>query len=332
MTVEFNGTTTVSYNELDANNNAASPNGWLTGVTTPNQVEPINRTTLGALQRAWNRANGGLTVGGTANAITLTPSNTAFPTSYVKGELYQFKATAANTGTTTLNINGLGNVNVFVRGSSGVVACSGGEIQSGDNVLVSYDGTQFQLLSQVAGGTLTASSTATFTNKTYDTAGTGNSFKINGTSITSISGNTAKVATTTGSLTSGHLASFDGSGNIQDGGAPLFTKSFTSSDQAITTAGTATIAHGLAAVPTLIQTFLVCQSSENGFTTGDIAPVYTNSAGPNGAFSGIAFKIDATNITLVYASTGPYVLANLSNGVAVTLTNANWKLRIKAWV
>lgn len=67
--------------------------------------------------------------------------------------------------------------------------------------------------------------TDTLTNKTYDTAGTGNTFKINGTSITAISGNTAKVATTTGSLTSGHLASFDASGNIQDSGSsvPLIT-------------------------------------------------------------------------------------------------------------
>lgn len=57
------------------------------------------------------------------------------------------------------------------------------------------------------------------TNKTYDTAGTGNVFKINGTTINAISGNTAKVATTTGTLTNTHIATFDASGNIQDGGA-----------------------------------------------------------------------------------------------------------------
>jgi hypothetical protein len=67
--------------------------------------------------------------------------------------------------------------------------------------------------------------TDTLTNKTYDTAGTGNTFKINGQGISAVSGNTTKVATVTGSLTSGHLASFDGSGNIQDSGSaiPLMT-------------------------------------------------------------------------------------------------------------
>jgi hypothetical protein len=48
----------------------------------------------------------------------------------------------------------------------------------------------------------TASSTATLTNKTFDTAGTGNSFKINGTAITSVSG-TGAVCLETGSACSG---------------------------------------------------------------------------------------------------------------------------------
>lgn len=74
---------------------------------------------------------------------------------------------------------------------------------------------------QAGSDTLTGRATTdTLTNKTYDTAGTGNTFKINGQGITAISGNTGKVATTTGTLTSGHLASIDASGNFIDGGAP----------------------------------------------------------------------------------------------------------------
>lgn len=69
--------------------------------------------------------------------------------------------------------------------------------------------------------TLTGKATTdALTNKTFNTAATGNIFQINSTGITAISGNTGTVATTTGSLTSGHLAAFDGSGNIKDGGAP----------------------------------------------------------------------------------------------------------------
>lgn len=72
----------------------------------------------------------------------------------------------------------------------------------------------------VATDTLVGKATTdTLTNKTFDTAGTGNVFKISGTQISSISGNTSKVATTSGTLTSTHLAAFDSSGNIVDGGA-----------------------------------------------------------------------------------------------------------------
>lgn len=65
--------------------------------------------------------------------------------------------------------------------------------------------------------------TDTLTNKTFDTAGTGNSLKINGTGITSISGNTAKVATASGTLTSTHCVQIDASGNFVDAGATCGT-------------------------------------------------------------------------------------------------------------
>ena len=64
--------------------------------------------------------------------------------------------------------------------------------------------------------------TDTLTNKTLDTASTGNVFKINGTQITSISGNTAKVVTATGAYTNGDCASFDASGNLADNGSACY--------------------------------------------------------------------------------------------------------------
>jgi len=65
--------------------------------------------------------------------------------------------------------------------------------------------------------------TDTLTNKTYDTAGTGNSFKINGTGITAIGGNTGTVGTTSGALTSGHCVSIDANANFIDAGGACTT-------------------------------------------------------------------------------------------------------------
>lgn len=60
--------------------------------------------------------------------------------------------------------------------------------------------------------------TDTLTNKTYNTAGIGNAFSINGQSITSVSGNTSKVATTSGTLTNNDCVSIDANGNLIDAG------------------------------------------------------------------------------------------------------------------
>lgn len=62
--------------------------------------------------------------------------------------------------------------------------------------------------------------TDVFTNKTFNTAGSGNVFQIAGTSITAITGNTATVASFTGAVTNGDCVSIDANGNlIAAGGA-----------------------------------------------------------------------------------------------------------------
>src|SRR5690606_31200663 len=48
-----------------------------------------------------------------------------------------------------------------------------------------------------------------------------------------------------------------------------FTKSFTSPEQTITSAGALTIAHGLGVQPTLVAAKLVCTSADNGYAEDD---------------------------------------------------------------
>jgi hypothetical protein len=106
----------------------------------------LGKTMMGAVKRSWSRdhAATGVTVGGTGNAVTLTYA--VGPTAYVQGEKFAFKATAANTGAATVNVQGLGAKNVFRKTTTGVAACAGGEIQAGDIVELEYDGTQFQIV------------------------------------------------------------------------------------------------------------------------------------------------------------------------------------------
>ncbi|MBP3955383.1 hypothetical protein J8F10_08830 [Gemmata sp. G18] len=84
------------------------------------------------------------TVGGTANAITLT--NSPAVTSYSGGCLkLQFKAANTNSGTTTVNVDGLGTKNIYKLYNGSLVALSAGDIVSGAIYEIAYDGTQFQI-------------------------------------------------------------------------------------------------------------------------------------------------------------------------------------------
>jgi hypothetical protein len=79
-------------------------------------------------------------VGGTADAITLTPIPPA--TAYAAGQTFRFVASGANTGAVTVNVSSLGVKAVTKNGTTALVA---GDIPSGTMVQITYDGTRFIL-------------------------------------------------------------------------------------------------------------------------------------------------------------------------------------------
>ena len=86
----------------------------------------------GPLNWAW------ATYGGTANTVTLAPAFAR--TAYVAGDEFRFRATAANTGATTINVGGLGaKAAVTVLGT----ALPAGYIRTGVDTVCVYDGTRF---------------------------------------------------------------------------------------------------------------------------------------------------------------------------------------------
>jgi hypothetical protein len=83
---------------------------------------------------------------GVANAYVVTL--TGVSTTYSAGLRIQFKAGNANTGASTLNVNGGGTKNITFQDAS---ALSSGTIAANAIVDVMYDGTQFLLMNDPAG-------------------------------------------------------------------------------------------------------------------------------------------------------------------------------------
>lgn len=94
----------------------------------------------------------GGTVGGTGNAITLTPSPAL--SSYGTGKRIAFLATASNTTAATVNVSGLGVKNIKTQSGA---ALTSGEITSGRVYSMTYDGTNFIVheLANVEDGAIT---------------------------------------------------------------------------------------------------------------------------------------------------------------------------------
>jgi hypothetical protein len=93
---------------------------------------------------------------------TITAVGAPVVAAYAAGQMFYFVATGDNTGAVTLNIDSLGAKAVTRDGS---VALAAGDIKSGEVVVVVYDGTRFQVVSQ-----LNSAGNATFANVSITSA------------------------------------------------------------------------------------------------------------------------------------------------------------------
>lgn len=138
MAVREWSTTAADNDDADATIN------WLEGMA-PSGVNDSARAMMAAIKSWYDLIDAGTvsggSVGGTADAITLTCSPTV--SALAAGQRYLFKYTSTgNTGAVTLNVDSLGATAVRYKD----VALVSGDIATSDWVFVVYDGTRFQML------------------------------------------------------------------------------------------------------------------------------------------------------------------------------------------
>jgi hypothetical protein len=124
------------------NDDADTAINWLEG-QAPSTVNDSARAMMAAIADWYAQIKAGTiigTVGGTADAITLTCSPTV--TAYAAGQRFLFKAPGTNTTIVTLAVDGLAATAVRYKD----VALVAGDIVTGDYMLVTYDGTRFQMV------------------------------------------------------------------------------------------------------------------------------------------------------------------------------------------
>lgn len=102
----------------------------------PGSVNNSARSVMAATKKYAEDRDGGLAAGGTGNAITLTTNQVLSAGHIAAGLTLSFRATATNTGATTLNVDSTGAVSVVTQSGA---ALASGAITSGGIYTVAYN-------------------------------------------------------------------------------------------------------------------------------------------------------------------------------------------------
>jgi hypothetical protein len=128
-----------------AGNNASVDNINFAEGQTPSSVNNSARALMADVKEWYDQITAGTisgTVGGSANAITLTTTPTVG--AYATNQRYLFKATAANTvSNPTLNVSGLGTRTIVAQGGGALPVPAWA---AADMVLFAYDGASMMLV------------------------------------------------------------------------------------------------------------------------------------------------------------------------------------------
>ncbi len=201
---------------------------------------------------------------GAADAYVITPSPAI--TSYTTGQIFTFKASATNTTTSTLAVNGLAAKTI--KRSDGATNLTAGDIVNGQIVQVEYDGTNFQLGSPSAKGIV--GTLGTSANNIVQLNGSAQLPAVDGSLLTSVT---------------------------------IYKNGLNSSRAANTASGSQTIAHGLGSTPKFLRITAACTvdttqfaqsiGTYNGSSTATVEITSTNTG--NGTVNA-GTNLDTTNI------------------------------------
>jgi hypothetical protein len=132
-----------SWTVIDANNNAAPPDGWPENTMNYSDVNNTGRAVQGTLKRFFADINGSLDAGGVADAYTVTLNETGY-TAYFDGMTFACLIPITNlTATPTMDVNGIGPVTIVDHNGNPL---SAGELFGGGSHTFQHDGTNLRIV------------------------------------------------------------------------------------------------------------------------------------------------------------------------------------------
>ena len=132
-------------NATDASNTFSAANAGFPESMPPSDVNNAARALEGMLARYYADNNGSISTSGSSSTYVLAASRTV--ASYAAGDTYLVKFNHASVGGgSTINVDGLGAKSILKNQGTALAA---GDIPANAIGLISYDGTNFQLLTPI---------------------------------------------------------------------------------------------------------------------------------------------------------------------------------------
>lgn len=123
------------------NNTSASPDGFPENMA-PSGVNDSARELMAQVRRFAQQSVSAQFNHDTGSANTYSINPPIAPASYISGQVFRFKAGAANTGAATLNVSSLGAITIYKITNTTLAA---NDIRAGQVISVVYDGSAFQM-------------------------------------------------------------------------------------------------------------------------------------------------------------------------------------------
>lgn len=106
----------------------------------------------------------------------------------------------------------------------------------------------------------------------------------------------------------------------------FFTKEYISPEQSIVNGSLISLLHNFGVKPKLTEVVMICKVAEYGYSVGDELPVMSY------MYSGAAYGFQVScNTTHVSVTTSTPNTLNKTTGAGTGITNANWRLILRAW-
>lgn len=114
---------------------------------------------------------------------------------------------------------------------------------------------------------------------------------------------------------------------------PITKLPYDSGELAITTSGSHDLTHGLGGEPSFVTAELICKTAQAGYSAGAVVELGAFAPATASTIFGHSIEKSGTKLFVSFGSNSSvYYLHTRGGGATVSLTNTNWRLRVRAWL